>query len=274
MKINMAILIGIVLVVMAFSSSAMAGDPLEEDEEFLNSDPDEDFLRNWEEFLVGTDPFNPDSDNDGLPDYWELEYSQWRNQNKNAQLDPTNSADAHLDFDYLGRPEGIGFMRGESEAEFNAIRTLYGGKKVTWPADPTVDFITPVFDEEGPHYDNYEEYYRPYTDLVDHNVIRYMHTSPIYSDTDGDGILDPDDSEPLGTNDGTHPGGIDIIETSGTSDVFETESDLQINGIEIKDIKPIVPDNVNIDIAQADIVTESFKNKVEKNLPDIENDGI
>jgi hypothetical protein len=48
MKINMAILIGIVLVVMAFSSSAMAGDPLEEDEEFLNSDPDEDFLRNWE----------------------------------------------------------------------------------------------------------------------------------------------------------------------------------------------------------------------------------
>ena len=55
----------------------MAGDPLNKDTQFLNSDPDGDSITTWEEFTVGTDPFNTDSDNDGLPDWWELEYSKW-----------------------------------------------------------------------------------------------------------------------------------------------------------------------------------------------------
>ena len=52
-------------------------------------DADGDGLANTNEWLVGTDNFNPDSDGDGLPDGWELAYS----------LSPTNAADGGSDTD-------------------------------------------------------------------------------------------------------------------------------------------------------------------------------
>jgi hypothetical protein len=54
-------------------------------------DPDGDGLINVEEFEHGSDPNNPDSDADGLPDGWEVE----------NYLDPADPSDAHMDFDYL-----------------------------------------------------------------------------------------------------------------------------------------------------------------------------
>ncbi len=91
---------GLILFFALFSSVAFAGDPLINDKRFLYSDPDKDYVETWEELTVGTDPNNLDSDNDGLPDYWELEYSKWRNPKTNALMDPTDASDAHLDFDY------------------------------------------------------------------------------------------------------------------------------------------------------------------------------
>jgi hypothetical protein len=52
-------------------------------------DSDGDGLSNYQEFLHGTDPSNPDSDGGGAPDGWEVQYG----------LDPTNRADDYLDTD-------------------------------------------------------------------------------------------------------------------------------------------------------------------------------
>jgi hypothetical protein len=40
-------------------------------------DPDGDGLDNWDEYELGTDPLNWDSDNDGLPDGWEIQMRKW-----------------------------------------------------------------------------------------------------------------------------------------------------------------------------------------------------
>jgi hypothetical protein len=274
MRINIAILVAVILAVTVFSTVVLAGDPLKQDKKFLNSDPDGDGILNWEEFIVGTDPFNTDSDNDGLPDWWELEYSQWRNSDPNALMNPTDSSDAHDDLDYDAVSNGTGFNVGEREAQFLALQSLHGGQPVAWPANPDVVFTQPVFDEEGPHYDNYEEFYRPYTDLENQNVIRYMHTNPTKPDTDGDGILDPDDYEPLGwANDGVSPGGLDVVDNSGTDTNFE-HPDQNLKILE----QPYQMSEENFDF-EVEIETTSNTNTPPDNNKneqpgDIDNDGI
>jgi len=52
-------------------------------------DEDEDELSNLTEFNLGTDLHSPDSDDDGLPDPWEVQYD----------FDPLDPGDAHLDLD-------------------------------------------------------------------------------------------------------------------------------------------------------------------------------
>jgi hypothetical protein len=39
-----------------------------------NDDPDNDGVLNITEYIIGTDPNNPDTDGDGMPDYWEFFY--------------------------------------------------------------------------------------------------------------------------------------------------------------------------------------------------------
>jgi|GEM_PF-6794887 len=65
------------------------------------SDADEDLdgdgLTNYQEYLAGTDPWNPDTDGDGMPDGWELHYS----------LNPLDPSDAYLDNDAAGEDGGV-----------------------------------------------------------------------------------------------------------------------------------------------------------------------
>lgn len=61
-------------------------------EVFPDEDPDEDGLLNIQEYQLGTDPANPDSDNDQIPDGWEVQHS----------LNPLNDDDAALDPDIDG----------------------------------------------------------------------------------------------------------------------------------------------------------------------------
>lgn len=57
------------------------------------ADFDADGLTNWDEiFIYGTDPFNPDSDGDGMPDGFEVQY----------YLNPSDASDASQDADEDG----------------------------------------------------------------------------------------------------------------------------------------------------------------------------
>lgn len=123
------------------------------------ADPDNDGLTNVEEFDAGTDPGNPDTDNDGLPDGWEWDYG----------LDPTDASDAGNDDDY----SNDAIPHGHEEY---AISRIVG----------------------GPHYTNWDEYYR-FAGLDENGNNVYIHTNPMNDDTDGDGILDPDDPTPCGS---------------------------------------------------------------------------
>ena len=89
----------------------------------------------------------------------------WEVQNK---LDPTNPLDAEDDNDYFG---------GEEYASYSQVE---------------------------PPYDNYAEYFRQAGIDRDTGEPLYIPTNPNNPDTDGDGVLDPDDSWPWDfANDGT-----------------------------------------------------------------------
>ena len=94
-----SILVILFMVGTIFSGIAMAMSPLDNSDAIL--DPDGDGLTNVEEFNAGTDPGNPDTDNDGLPDGWEWDY----------QLDPTDPSDATNDEDYAGDEEYAAFTQ-------------------------------------------------------------------------------------------------------------------------------------------------------------------
>lgn len=265
-----------ILFISTFTNLAFAGDPLKREYRFLMGDPDEDSIPTWEELLVGSDPYNPDSDNDGLPDYWELEYSRWRNTKPNALMNPTDSSDAHLDFDYEPISNTSKWPpKWECDAKFTALESI-NNLTIIWPSDPDITFTQPVFDEKEPHYDNYEEFYRPYIftdpDTKD-ELIRYLHTNPISPDTDGDCLLDPDDLGPL-----SYP--CDRSAQESISNSYDKADTIQINNIEkSEDIYKIgldinsEPNIFEIVIECTDDKKQSQANKNEI-LKNIENDGI
>lgn len=177
------LLVGMLFVLSITASSVLASDPLEHDKYFLFGDPDGDDISTWEELIIGADPYNADSDNDGLPDFWEYYI---------AVMDPTDASDAHLDYDYYPVNE---FSLGEQDSEFG-FRAIKRSIDV-WPANKEMTYTETFFLEDGIHYDNYEEYYRSYIDTKDGNKQKLMSTDPRDSDSDDDGTLDPDDFYPL-----------------------------------------------------------------------------
>ena len=80
---KIVILIAAKMVCVLVSGTVFGGDPL--DEQDGTDDPDNDGLFTWEEQILGTDPYNSDSDNDGIPDGWEYIYL----------MDPADPRDAH-----------------------------------------------------------------------------------------------------------------------------------------------------------------------------------
>ncbi|NIP34544.1 MAG: hypothetical protein GWN18_06335, partial [Thermoplasmata archaeon] len=78
-----------VLILLA-ASTASAWGPNDPDDAHL--DPDGDGLDNLGEFQAGTDPFDPDTDDGGAWDGWEVMHG----------FDPTDPRDDHWDSDNDG----------------------------------------------------------------------------------------------------------------------------------------------------------------------------
>lgn len=185
-----------VIVSVSAINFAIATDPLNPAD--ANDDPDGDELKNWEEYLNGTDPNNADSDNDGIPDGWEIF----------NEMDPANPKDAHEDIDYQ---VDEGSFNGEIDSQFSAVRHSFD----IWPAGGGQQIAADL------HYDNYEEYYRSFDHVGGKTVesqlenfpkavqlggtwVIFAPTDPTLPDSDADNILDPDDFEPHNfANDGT-----------------------------------------------------------------------
>ncbi|MFO8050257.1 MAG: hypothetical protein R6V01_00980 [Thermoplasmatota archaeon] len=128
------------------------------------------------------DDWQQDPDNDGLnnrdeflagsdPNNWDTDGDGlpdgWEVENS---LDPADPTDAEMDNDYFG---------GEEYASYTQVK---------------------------PPYDNYAEYYRLLGVDEKTGENKYLPTDPNNPDTDGDGLLDPDDPWPWDFPPGTDPG--------------------------------------------------------------------
>jgi hypothetical protein len=160
-----AILCGMMMVMCAFAGLATALDPLDGSD--WDKDPDQDGLKNHEEFLHGTDPVNADSDGGGAQDGWEL----WYNYHRAADLEGGHIISDDYIFD-ANDPADEGFVDN----------TLILIQVKDRDADPEVN------DPDGDGWNNLHEY--------------FVGTDPTNPNTDGDSFnVDSFDPDPLVSND-------------------------------------------------------------------------
>ncbi|MDP6156785.1 MAG: Omp28-related outer membrane protein [Candidatus Thermoplasmatota archaeon] len=129
-------------------------------------DPDDDGLKNFEEYQHGTDPKNADSDGDGMDDGWEVEMG----------LDPMSDTDAGLDDDDDGLTNVQEFLQGTFP---DTADSDHDGMPDGWEVEHNLapmDFEDEKQDPDVDGLSNLDEY------AVD--------TDPHDRDTDSDGLPD------------------------------------------------------------------------------------
>jgi len=97
-----------------------------------NTDSDGDGLTNQQEFDAKTDPFKIDTDGDGLPDKWELAHG----------LNPRDPTDALTDPDGDGRSTAQEFLEGTDPQVFDASPASPGTRPA--PDQPTLETLSPT----------------------------------------------------------------------------------------------------------------------------------
>ncbi|MCK5252472.1 MAG: hypothetical protein KAQ96_05960, partial [Thermoplasmata archaeon] len=139
-------------------------------------DMDRDGLNNSAEFNrdVGhTDPTDPDSDGDGMPDGWEVVHARWDPFTAKPNLDPLDPSDALDDPDW----DGINYSLKRDPDGFYIIRSG------DYNCDGRIDPVT-----ENETFTNLEEYLFGFD--PDRDGINEITPDPNMWDTDDDGISD------------------------------------------------------------------------------------
>ena len=129
-------------------------------------DPDDDGLKNFEEYQHGTHPKNGDTDNDGMDDGWEIEMG----------LDPRVGTDSGLDDDGDGLTNLEEFIEGTFP---DTVDSDHDGMPDGWEVDNKLAPMDFTDEEEDPDVDelsNLDEY--------------KTGTDPRDEDTDSDGLTD------------------------------------------------------------------------------------
>ena len=236
-------------------------------------DPDEDGLTNLEEYGLGTDATDPDSDGDGLedgaevnehgtdptnqdtdlddlPDGWEVEYDL--DATDDGSIDPDNGPNGDPDGDGLTNEEEFGLGTNPIEADTDEDGLADGAEIETYTTDPS----DPDTDGDG-LVDGWEVQYGldpndngstnprngaygdPDNDGITNIVEQENGTSPTDIDSDGDGLpdrweldngLDPADDGTADPNNGANgdPDGDGVpnsVELAQGADPQDTDTD-------------------------------------------------
>ncbi len=146
-------------------------------------DPDFDQLANSNEFTIGTDPNDGDTDGDGMPDGWEAQYI--------PDLSPTNADDTvDSDFDGLDNIGEYGKKCDPTNSDSDGDSMLDGWEAIYPLACNPTNAADAEFDYEPDGLSNSNEH--------------LYGTNPQVADSDGDGVNDGD--EVAAGSDPTDPG--------------------------------------------------------------------
>ncbi len=141
-------------------------------------DADQDMATNYDECnrpKGSTNASDPDSDQDGMPDGWEIIYGKWNESRHEFNIDPTDPTDAYEDPDHDGYNWTLG--------SFNPDTKEYTYGERDWNRDGRIDFMT-----ENDSYCNLAEYL--FGMDKDCDGINENTTDPNFNDTDYDGMHD------------------------------------------------------------------------------------
>jgi hypothetical protein len=145
-----------------------------------DGDPDSDSLISFDEYLAVTNPCDPDTDSDGMPDGWEI------NVGGSCGMDPRID-DSWYDPDGDDLSNLIEYMGNTDPCDYTVIEPDADADGLTYPEEISIgtDPTNPDSDDDG---------------LTDGDEYHNLGTSPTNPDSDNDGLEDGYEYNTLGTD--------------------------------------------------------------------------